>query len=411
MGTAHNALIFPSYVVRPRTCRVYDTRHMVAIASRPVRTTVAAMSALVVAMSISRFAYTPILPVMIEQHALSHEFGALLASVNLLGYLAGAVLASTHWAHRHRTGALKWSLAAIVVTLALMAVPNAGTLWSLARFVSGVASAFVFVLASSLVLDLRHTPHATALFSSVGAGIALTGIVIPIAYRISPDWTTGWIVTTAIAVVLSIVTAALLIELPSSNVTHLSAAPSRLSVRGAIVLACYGIAGFAYVIPATFLVVLVASAPALRAYAFATWIVVGVFACATTFLWGPLSTRFGKGATLSAALLLLAVSCAAPVSGNGLLPALVASFSLGASFMAVSMLAIGIVRDLEPHQSSRRIGQATAIFGIGQVLGPAFTGLLYASLHSYGPAFIAATGLLVLASACIAITFRQREVQ
>ncbi len=381
---------------------------MAAIASSPLRTTIAAMSALIVAMSISRFAYTPILPVMIEQRALTHEFGAFLASANLFGYLIGAVLASMMWARRFRIATLKWSLLAIIVTLAAMTLPGMAFVWTLARFGSGVASAFVFVLSASLVLDLKHAPFATALFSSVGAGIALSGVIIPLGYTLVPAWTTGWYVTTAVAVVLSIITVAFLNEPAPFHATLFQSERTPLSRRLTVLFACYGIAGFAYVIPATFLVVLVSAVPALRAYAFFSWIVVGVVACVTTFAWGPLSERFGKPATLTAAFLLMAVSCAAPVIGDGALTALTAAFSLGASFMSVSMLSIGLVRDLAPLESSRRIGQATAVFGVGQALGPAFTGTSYGTFHSYTPAFITASVLVVLASACIAATFRRK---
>jgi MFS family permease len=381
---------------------------MAAIASSPARTTIAAMSALIVAMSISRFAYTPILPVMIQQGAVSHQFGAFLASSNLLGYLVGALLASARWARRFRVATMKWSLFAIVVTLAAMALPDAGVLWTLVRFAAGVASALVFVLASSLVLDLRHEPYATALFSSVGAGIAITGVLIPFAYSLSPNWTSGWLLTTAIAIALSAVTVACIAEPIPSHELPEGIVRSRLSLRSWIVFVCYGVAGFAYVIPATFLVVLVAAAPALRPYAFASWVVVGMVACVTTFAWGPLAARFGKGLTLSAALLLLAIACAAPLKGDSAIGAMTAAVSLGASFMAISMLAIGLIRDLEPLESSRRIGQATAIFGIGQVLGPAFTGLVYARFDSYAPAFGVAAASLIVASACIAVTFGRK---
>lgn len=384
---------------------------MAVLASHPARITVASMSALVVAMSISRFAYTPILPVMIDQGAVTHEFGAVLASVNLFGYLAGAVLASAAWARRSRVLVLKWSLIAIAGTLAMMAIPHAGALWTFSRFGSGVASALVFVLASSLVLDLHAAPYATALFSSVGAGIAITGVLVPIAYQAMPNWSAGWIATTLLAMLFSLVAFALLEETAPASRAAVHDLRAGMSPRLAAVTACYAVAGFSYVIPATFLVAIVASTPSLRAYAASTWTVVGFTACVTTFAWGPLAARFGKAPMLACALLLLAVGCVAPVSGEGAIGALIAAFGLGASFMAISMLTIGIVRDEDPVQTTRRIGIATAVFGIGQALGPAFTAAAYAVARSYAPAFVVAALVLVIAAICVAFAFRKEFVR
>ena len=63
-----------------------------------------------------------------------------------------------------------------------MAVTTDLAAWNVARFVAGLGSAGVFVLASALVLDdLRpqgRTPSSGWLFSGVGLAIATSGIVV-----------------------------------------------------------------------------------------------------------------------------------------------------------------------------------------------------------------------------------------
>jgi phosphate/sulfate permease len=54
----------------------------------------AAIVALAVAMGIGRFAFTPVLPMMQREGALSLTGAAWLASANYTGYLAGALLAA-----------------------------------------------------------------------------------------------------------------------------------------------------------------------------------------------------------------------------------------------------------------------------------------------------------------------------
>src|SRR6476469_215228 len=53
-----------------------------------------ATTALAVAMGIGRFAFTPLLPLMIRDGSLAQSAGAWLAASNYLGYLAGALTAS-----------------------------------------------------------------------------------------------------------------------------------------------------------------------------------------------------------------------------------------------------------------------------------------------------------------------------
>ena len=53
---------------------------------------VLSMLALMIAMSISRFAYTPILPFMQQDTSMNNQNAGLLATFNYLGYLMGAII-------------------------------------------------------------------------------------------------------------------------------------------------------------------------------------------------------------------------------------------------------------------------------------------------------------------------------
>src|SRR5215216_5003534 len=138
--------------------------------------------ALAAAMGIGRFAYTPLLPAMQQAAGLDPTQAGLLAAANYAGYLVGALLAAFAVPAAGRTRILLVSAVGVAATPAMMATTTDLATWSVVRFIAGLASAGVLVLASGLVLDdLRRQGRASLsgwLFSGVGLGIVVSGAVV-----------------------------------------------------------------------------------------------------------------------------------------------------------------------------------------------------------------------------------------
>src|SRR6516165_2879458 len=97
-----------------------------------------AATALAVAMGIGRFAFTPLLPLMVRDGSLAPSAGAWLAASNYLGYLVGALTAA-------RLGLsppalMRASLASVVVATAAMGILDGLAAWISLRFAAGVFS-------------------------------------------------------------------------------------------------------------------------------------------------------------------------------------------------------------------------------------------------------------------------------
>ncbi|HEY8356016.1 MAG TPA: YbfB/YjiJ family MFS transporter, partial [Ramlibacter sp.] len=76
---------------------------------RPFAIALAGLVALAVAMGIGRFAFTPILPMMLAERSVDLPGASLLASLNYLGYLVGALACTFQpWLGRRlgRTGSV-----------------------------------------------------------------------------------------------------------------------------------------------------------------------------------------------------------------------------------------------------------------------------------------------------------------
>ena len=165
---------------------------------RSLRKTLASgILALVVAMGIGRFAYTPILPAMQATFGLSNGMSGALASSNYLGYLVGAILAAVVPSACRQTLLLRASLIVVVLTTCLVAFTTEFWVWMAVRFVGGVASAGVFVFASGAILGVLASMDKQNLsgwlYSGVGSGIAISGVLVLALNKLLPiGYVAGW---------------------------------------------------------------------------------------------------------------------------------------------------------------------------------------------------------------------------
>lgn len=142
----------------------------------PIFTALFGMMVLTLGMGVGRFLYTPMLPVMLAEKQLTFNQLSWIASANYAGYLAGSLLFSFglfHLPSRLRPMLLASAVATGILILS-MAIFTQPAVVMLVRFLAGVASAGMMIFGSMIVL--HHTRHPfviAALFSGVGAGIAL----------------------------------------------------------------------------------------------------------------------------------------------------------------------------------------------------------------------------------------------
>ena len=365
-------------------------------------------------MGVGRFAYTPLLPLMEQGAGLSHQMAGLIASSNLAGYLIGAFSASSGRFRARRLQGVWWAITTVVVTTAVIAFTPEPA-WIVVRFITGVGSGFAFVLGSSIVLDRaarERRPDWIAIFyGGVGAGIALTAVAVPLLGAWG-GWRAGWLGLGVIAAFMCVVTMPWLTDSANAEIEATQAEQSRLNPRlFGWLFAAYSAQGMGYVIPATFIVAMIASTPQIVGFAATSWIVVGVVAIPSTIVWNRLGIAFGRDVALVLALGVMAIGAIAPVVAPNAFGVLLSAATLGGTFVGVTALANALGRALQPEGSHIAIGRLTTGFGVGQILGPAVAGMLIADFGSYTPALVVASSVLCLAAvvmACGAIVARTR---
>ncbi len=364
---------------------------------------IAGFFALALAMGVGRFAYTPMLPPMLDGSTLSLAGAGFVASANFAGYLAGALLATWSVVARRRVFWLRAGLAATLVTTAAMAIDSGPVAWAVVRFVAGVASAFVLVFASAVVFASaarEGRPMLGALaYAGVGLGIVTSTMLIDFGRDAGWGFQALWAALAGLALVFAVVPWRELVAPPPP------AAPAAAAQSAARASAdrreldrlvwSYGCLGFGYVITATFIVVIARALPDARTVEFWTWMIVGIAGAPSNWFWTRVAQRVGVYRAIVAAFLLEAIGVALVAIGQHAIALYAGAALLGGTFMAITALGLATARKLAPDRPDQTIARMTVAFSTGQIVGPAIAGWLAERTGSFAaPSWLAVAALL-----------------
>lgn len=363
------------------------------------------MAALAAAMGIGRFAFTPLLPMMLHDGVVDIATGSWLATANYAGYLAGALL----YMARQRLGLaagnaalVRGGLVATALLTAALALPWPAT-WPLLRLLAGVASALVFLGTSNWCMGrLAHLGRpalAGLIFCGPGLGIVFTGL--PVGAMVAAGWSAaaGWAAFAVLAAVLCAGAWRVFqgSEAPPGPVGAPAAAavpPAHPAAERTLLAVAYGLAGLGYIVTATFLPVIARAAlPAGSVWPDLFWPVFG----AGVALGALLSTRIAptrdRRLLLAGAYLLQAAAIALGLLWPGRTGFALGSLLLGLPFTAITFFALQEARHQWPQAGAGFTGLLTALYGIGQIAGPPMAAGLLARAGSQAQGFDAALGV------------------
>ena len=357
------------------------------------------LASLASAMGVGRFAFTPLMPLMQADGALSFGQGAWLASANYCGYLVGALACIVRPPEPQR--AARVAMVAVALLTLAMGMTARVELWFVLRFAAGVASAYVLVSVSAWALPaltrLGHPGWSGWVFAGVGVGITAVGAVGLAAgmARIKPA--TLWAILGGVSAVVSALSWSPMGR-PTTLVSAVAPSLKRFRAGEWRLIVCYGIFGFGYIIPATFLPAMareLVDDPGVFGWA---WPVFGAVAAMSTVLAARALRRWSSRQIWISALLTMTVGVLAPVLVRNIGSVLLGAVCVGGTFMVITLAGM-----LEARRHAAPAGKLmaamTAAFATGQLLGPLVVGLTAShGLESIaGPSWLAAAGLLISA--------------
>ena len=333
---------------------------------------------LALAMGIGRFAYTPLLPLMIRDGLLGGDTGAWLATANYAGYLLGALYASSIRLPPARQMNLSWI--AIVAVTACMAVGNSAALWILWRFIAGVLSACALIATSAWVLpqlaQLGRPALAGVVYAGIGVGIAGVGVFCLIAARIGSDARSMWIGLALLAGIVAVSARRLMLQPDIPEARRDPEDPSIPPRKTGLLIFCYGVGGFGYILPATFLPIMARALVDDPAKFGLAWPIFGVAATLSTLIIAYGLPRANRMKVWSLSYIAMAIGAALPTVWPSLIAVIVSALLVGGTFLIITMAGFQEARARAPSAPTALLGRMTAAFAFGQILGPALVPII-----------------------------------
>jgi predicted MFS family arabinose efflux permease len=362
-----------------------------------------------VGLGIGRFAYSLVLPDMRDALGWSYSTAGFMNTINAIGYLAGALLASRMIRRFGLSGTVRWGTLACVLSLMLCATSGNFVVLSFARLLVGIGAAAGFVGGAALATTIAQSRPERANFllslfyAGPGLGILASGLIAPFVLQaFGPgSWWIVWLALTLLAGALII---PLMLAPLHTNAAIDHATRIEFSVRPVLIyLTGYFLFGAGYIAYMTFMIAYVRDGGGGAAAQSIFWSLIGISAFATPWVWRSVLALDRGGLTTTIILGVNAIGAALPIFGHSAALLAVSALVFGVAFFAVVGSTTAFVRfNYPPAGWSAGIAAMTIAFGIGQTLGPIAVGAITDAFGSLSYALNVSAGLLAVGAVAAA---------
>jgi len=364
----------------------------------------AGLCASLVSIGLARFAYTPLIPSLIEARWFSANDVVYLGAANLVGYLIGALLGRPTARQLGNKNALRLMMLVVTAAFFACAFPLSVSWFFGWRLLSGIAGGAIMVLVAATVLP--HVPAARkglasgAIFLGIGLGIAGSGTLVPPLLSLGLPAT--WLGLGILALVL---TALSWFGWPDDfahppvthEVTGVQSTPSPVY----LLFAQYAFMAAGLVPAMVFLVDYVARGLGAGAHTGAlVWVMYGLGAIVGPVSYGFLADHLGARSGIRLVLVVQAVALGLLAVSHSFLALALLAVILGSFPPGIVPLALARVHELVPEHHRQQIAwsRATVSFATFQALaGFGYSALFNASGGQHTLLFVIAAGAIVVA--------------
>lgn len=374
--------------------------------------------ALVLTLGLSRFAYTPLLPIMRNQAGLTVLAGGWLATINYAGYMTGAILASSTSNLQLKYRLYKIGLVLAVVSTITMGMTQNVVAWAIMRFVGGFSSMTGMLIGSGLLMNwlMRkgHKPELGLHFTGLGLGIVVSGTAVALMSNFLA-WNQQWIAL-GIFGILFFIPAWLWLPAPEAQASTAGAASQTISSNTPrptqkwmwLLIAAYFCGGFGYVISATFTVDILVHLPLLKSNSSWVWVIVGLAATPSCFIWDKVANAMGHVKALILAYVVQTLSLVLPIVTEGAALNILGAVLFGITFVGIVSLTLTLVGLHFKDNPAKAMARMTLSFGVAQIVAPAMAGAIAHATGSYHWALVV-TAVVMLSGVGLLCLLQQEE--
>ncbi|CAI8197145.1 MAG: Uncharacterised protein [Arcobacter lacus] len=340
---------------------------------------------------------------MLEDGTLSLNFSGVLASLNYVGYLSGAILAIFIKDFNLKIKLFRIGLFLCVITTLILGITTNEILWLISRIVAGFGSAMLLVVGAAIVmmrLNFDDKTKAMGIYFS-GIGIALSSSDLISRYVLSfATWEASWIALTLIgAFVLAQPYYVLSID---KNYTKPSGKQtldkSVFTPFVFILIFAYFTEGVGFVIQGTFLPTIIKSLDGLENISGLTWLLVGLAGIPASIIWMRMAYTHGSVNMIIIAMLIQVVGIMIPTLTSNVYLNLFCGVLYGVTFVGLVALFMNLGGKLAGSHPVMLMGALTTAYGIGQVTAPLYAVELTTITGNYDLALYV-TAIIVLIGA------------
>lgn len=218
----------------------------------------AGLNASLISIGLARFAYTPLLPELIQADWFAASDAAYLGAANLAGYLIGAMLGRKVGSKWGSVFTLQIMMSAATIAFFACAVPISIVWYFIWRLLSGIAGGMIMVLVASVILPFIpvHRRHLAsgAIFLGIGIGIFASATLIPFLLKFGLTY--AWIGLGIFSTLLTLVSWN---NFPQAGhcgevIAQARLPKTKLNIKIQCLFVQYGLMAISIVAPAVFLV-------------------------------------------------------------------------------------------------------------------------------------------------------------
>jgi len=358
---------------------------------------------LILTMSIARFSYTPMIPIMFEQAGLTKVLAGWLATINYAGYMLGALTATLVGNLVVKDRIYRAGLLFAVITTLMMGLSDNPWVWGVSRFVAGFSTAAGLLIGAGLMLNwlIRHH-HRSEMgvhFAGIGLGIVLVALLLE--WSKAMGWSEQWLILGCVGAGFAVPAWRWLPFPDTTGITQKGQIlddkpPSKLFLR--LMLVVYFCAGFGFVISATYIVTIIENQPALKGHGEMAFLILGACAAPACILWDLISRKVGILNALLLAFLIHAAGIVLPAVSGVLLFSLLSASLYGFTFVGIVSIVLTMAGRFYPTKPAKLMGMLTMSYGVPQIVAPTIAGYLAASTGDYDASLFMASGFVLIGS-------------